>query len=298
MRRSHLLPLMCLAAGLTACGTPDITVPTEDARFAGVRFINAVPDSAGAFGLDFRFVDIVESNVHYRVGFRNAPATTGVATRIQYKGAREGSRTFKIFLDDTIQAIAMTEIVPTQTVTLTKGLNYTAMLWGYARSTGTDKMRLDFWEETVADPGAGKIALRVINATNAPIDVRAYTGTATVVQTGAPTWAAVPAYTASSYVVVDSTAYRYNVRAAGSATNMFADVQALVGTLPSCSNTTCKAGESPDIEAAPGTRVSGSAVSGIVFPASTPGTNAAQFSAPGIAFTWDRRPARTCDPYC
>ncbi|HET9426553.1 MAG TPA: DUF4397 domain-containing protein [Gemmatimonadaceae bacterium] len=298
MRRKYMLPLLCIAAGVTACSTPDVLVPTEDPLFAGVRFINAVPDTGAAYGLNMHFVDRVESNFHYHIGFRNGPTTQGVAAQVQYKGAREGSRLFKVFLDDTVQAVAQT-VLAEQTVTLTKGHNYTAMMWGNARSTGADAMRLDFWEETVADPGAGKVALRVINATGSPIDVRAYTGTATVVQTGTPTWAAVPAYSASNYVIMDTTAWRYNVRAAGGATNLFADVQALQGVTPTCSNVACKTGEKPDIDAAPGTRVSGSAVTGIVFPASVAGSRATQFSTPGLAFTWDRRPAvRICDPLC
>lgn len=297
MRRFHKLSMLCMAASAAACSMPDVVIPTEALPYAGVRFINAVPDSAGAFGMDFRFVDIAESNAHYRIGFRNLPTSQGVSSQIEYKGAREGNRHFRIFLDDTIPSIAST-VVQDGNITLVKGHNYTAMMWGYGRSTGADKMQFSFWEEDVAEPAAGKVKLRVINATNAAIDVRAYKGTSAATQTGAPTWAAVPAYTASSYVEVDTTAYMYNVRAAGGATNLFSDVRAILGAPPSCSGVTCTTGQKADIDAAPGTRVSGSAVTGIVFPASTPGSRAAQFSSPGITYMWDRRPPRTCDPYC
>ena len=55
---------------------PDQIVNTENIPTAGVRFINAVPDSSGAFGFDLRFVDLVESNTQFYVTFRDAPTQT------------------------------------------------------------------------------------------------------------------------------------------------------------------------------------------------------------------------------
>lgn len=297
MRRIYKFSLLCIAAGASACSLPDVVIPTETLPYAGVRFINAVPDSAGAFGMDFRFVDLVESNAHFKIAFRNLPSNN-ISAQIQYKGAREGSRRFRIFLDDTIPAITST-VVKDSIVNLVKAKNYTAMLWGNGRSTGADAMRLNFWEEDVTPPAATKIKLRVINATNAAIDVRAYVGTAAAAQAGAPTWPALAPYSVSSYIEVDSTAYMYNVRAAGAATNLFGDVAAMVGTVANCSGLPCKVNEKADIEAAPGTRVAGSAVTGIVFPRSTAGSRTPQtaaFQVPAITFMWDLRPPRTCDP--
>src|SRR3954464_9937803 len=160
MRRIVQFSLLGLAAGLSACSTPDLVHPTEILPYAGVRFINAVPDSAGAFGLDFRFVDLLESNAHFRMTFRGAPTTTlpNVPTAIQYKGAREGNRQFRIFLDDTLQSVA-SKVLKDTIVALTQQHNYTAMLWGNGRSTaatfagsGGDKMALNFWEEDVTAP--------------------------------------------------------------------------------------------------------------------------------------------------
>jgi hypothetical protein len=302
MRRIVTLSLLGLAAGLGACSTPDLVHPTDDPLYAGVRFINAVPDTAGAFGIDFRFVDLLESNAQYRITFRNTPGTfrqasgqptTNVATAIQYKGAREGSRHFKVFLDDTLQSAA-TITLADQTVNLVTQHNYTAMLWGNARG-GT--MKLDFWEESEPAPADGKVKLRVINATANAIDGWAFkTGTTKSVTA---TWAAVAPYTASTYVEVDSGTYDYEVHNAGVGATLFTNVTALYGQTPNCDNqTACQTGQQPDIEAAPGTRVSGSAVSGIVFPPSVAGSKAAQFGSAGIAYVWDRRPPRTCDPYC
>ena len=307
MRRFVKLSLLGLAAGMGACSTPDLVHPTEDLPYAGVRFVNAVPDTAGAFGLDFRFVDLLESNAHFRITFRNTPTSnsapnTDYSTAIQFKGAREGaSRHFKIFLDDTLQSVAQIALKDT-TVSIVKGHNYTAMLWGNARSTGTpagsggDKMALAFWEDS-ATVAAGKVKLRVINTTSGALDVWAFPTGSTVPV--APTWAAVPAYSKSLYVQVDTGAYQYRVRTAGSGTNLFADRAAAPGAVPSCSGVSpCPTGAFPDIEGIPGTRLSGSALSGIVFPPSVAGSKAAQFTNPAITFAWDVRPARTCDPYC
>ena len=74
MRRILQLSVLVLAAGAGACGTPEKIIKTEDIPTAGVRFINAVPDTGA---MDFRFVDIVESNAHFNIAFRNNPVTTG-----------------------------------------------------------------------------------------------------------------------------------------------------------------------------------------------------------------------------
>ena len=298
MRRIVKLSLLCLAASAGACSTPDLVIPTEVLPYAGVRFINAVPDSSGAFGMDFRFVDLLESNAHFRITFRNGG--TSIAPAIQYKGAREGSRHFNIFLDDTIQAIASTVVVD-QTVTLVKEHNYTALLQGNGRSTGTDKMRLDFYEEDVTAPAAGKIKLRAINTTSNDIDVWAYNNSGTApALTSTPTWT-VPAYTRSAYVEVDSGSYSFQVKNSTAATALFANTTSILGSLPTCSGQVCTAGQFPDIDAAPGTRVPGSAITGIIFPRSVAGSRAPQssaFTSPAITYMWDKRPPRTCDPYC
>jgi hypothetical protein len=289
MQRFSRLSILCLGAAvaMSACN-PEELIPTENIPTGGVRFINAVPDSAGSFGLDFRFLDIVESNAHFRISFRNSPTTTaGVigASSVQYKGARAGNRNFAIFLNDTLQSIASTKLRDS-TLTVEDGKNYSVILWGPARA---GQMRMRVIPETVADPGT-KVALRVINATGDPIDASPYlsSGTAPAV----PVWANVPAYSVSSYVLVDPGQYRYTVRAPGTTTPLFADQLALIGAVASSSP-----GAAPkiDIEPLPGTVVAGSAVTMVVFPRSTVGSKAPQtaaFQVPGGAFMWDRRPPR------
>jgi Domain of unknown function (DUF4397) len=288
MRRIVQLSVLGAVSALMACSTPETTVVTEVIPTAGVRFINAVPDTGAAYGFDFRFVDIVESNAQFRMTFRNAPSSTApfVSTLTEYKGAREGSRHFMVFLDDTLQTVATT-VIKDSSITAVAKSNYTVMLWGNARSSGADKMRLTVWEETVPSPGA-QVALRVVNTTGSPIDVRVYTQGGTV--PAAATWAAVAAYSASSYVTLATGSYLYNVQPAGGGTALFADALAIPGLAGTV-----------DLEPVPGTTVAGTALSAFVYPRSVAGSKAPQgsaFAVPSIAFNWDRRPPRTCSPLC
>jgi hypothetical protein len=292
MRSMLRASLLCLAVGIGAC-KPDEVISTENIPTAGVRFINAVPDTGAAYGLDFRFVDLPESNAQYRIAFRNSPATSGTgssavtaSTQVQYKAARAGSRHFRIFLSDSLQAVAST-VLKDSTINIEAGKNYTVMLWGNARSTGADKMKLSVWEEAVADPAAN-VALRVINATTSAIDASQYVSTGTAPAT--PTWANVAPLTASTYVTAAPAQFRFNVKPAGGTTTLFADALALIGTAATA-----------DIEALPGTTIAGSAVTAIVFPRSVAGSKAPQassFQVPAVTFMWDRRPARSCSALC
>ena len=214
MRRIFQLSTLCFAAGVVSACKPEEVTATGAVPTAGVRFINAVPDTGAAYGLDFRFVDFVENSDHFRVAFRNNPQTSGGVTasaQIQYKAAQAGSRHFRIFLDDTLQAVAST-ILKDSTVTLEATHNYTFLLMGNARSSGNDKMRLTVIDETVADPGT-QVALRVINTTSAPIEVREYPSSGSVPT--APTWATVAPYSASNYVTVPPAQIKFNVRSVG-----------------------------------------------------------------------------------
>jgi len=288
MRRISQLSALCLAAGALSACSQDQVVQTEAIPTAGVRFINAVPDTGGSAGLDFRFVDIVENNAQFKVAFRNNIVTTGgvpASTQIEYKNTRAGQRHFRIFLSDPDQAVAQVVLKDT-TVTIEAGKLYTIMLWGNARGAAP-AMRLSFITDNPPDPGS-QVALRVINATGSPIDARQYLSTGAV--PAAATWANVAPLTASSFVNVAPSQYRFNVQPAGGGTALFTDVLALPG-----------AAASVDVEALPGTTVAGSAVTAIVWPRSVAGSKAPQaaaFNTPAVSFVWDRRPPRACSPLC
>src|SRR4029078_7152757 len=84
--------------------------------------------------------------------------------------------------------------------------------------SGSDKMRLTVIDETVADPGQS-VALRVINASGSPIDVRHYASTLPA----RATVRSVAAYSVSSYVTAAPAQYKFNVQPAGGGTVLFND---------------------------------------------------------------------------
>src|SRR5579884_101395 len=134
MRRIFQWSAFCIAAGALAACKPAEVINAPVPPMAGVRFINAVPDTAGSFGMDFRFIDMIENNDDYRITFRNTPVSSGgvtAATSVQYKAATPGSRHFRIFLDDTLQTVA-TITLADSTVTLQATHLYTFLLWGNA----------------------------------------------------------------------------------------------------------------------------------------------------------------------
>ena len=270
MRRILQVSVLCLAVGVLNACTAEEVIVTEDIPTAGVRFVHAVPDTGA---MDMRPVDIVENSTFYAVGFRGT-------TLLYYKNARAGARHFRIFMAGSTAAIAST-VVKDTTFTLEAGHRYTFIMWGFARTGSTPGMKLDIIDDNPADPGAG-VALRLVNAAAGlgALDGRQYPATPGTLPPTA-TWAAVPALSASAYVAAPVGSIKYNVQPAGGGTALFTDPTALAGSAATV-----------DLEALPGTTVAGSAVSGIVFPRSVLGSQAANFTTPGIIFVWDRRPPR------
>ena len=263
MRRFSHLPVLCMAVSALAACDLDEVVQTEAVPTAGLRFINAVPDTAG---FDFRFVDRVENNAHWNVGFRDNPVTSACVTgltQVEYKGTRAGQRHFRIFLSDTLQAIAST-VVKDTTVNIEAGKRYSTILWGRSRAGSTPPMRLAFLEDNPPDPGA-QIALRVMNTSSIAIEARHYPATGSA--PAAASWANIPPLSVSQYVLVAPGQIRVEVRPAGG-TTILADALALPG-----------AAATVDTEALPGTTVAGSAVSAIFFDPPVAGSKAPQTAA-------------------
>jgi hypothetical protein len=265
MRRIFQLSVLCIAAGVVSACSPEEIIETDDIPTAGVRFINAVPDTGA---MDFRFVDMPENSAHWNIAFRNNPATSGgvtASTQVQYKPTQAGQRHLRIFMNGTTAAVAST-VVKDTVVTLEAGKNYTALLWGNARG-GANPMRLSFYEEAAADPGT-QVALRVINATEGAIDASYYTSTST--PPGAAIATNLPPLTRSDYVLAAPARYRFNVRSAGSTSPIIMDALAIAGEAA----TTGGAGPFDPVA---GTNVAGSAVTAIVFPIPVSGSQAPRF---------------------
>ncbi|MGE0441018.1 MAG: DUF4397 domain-containing protein [Gemmatimonadales bacterium] len=269
MRRFFQTAALGLVIGGLAACKPEEVIQTEDIPTAGIRFVNAVPDTGA---MDFRPVDIVENSTFYSVAFKGT-------SLLYYKNARAGQRHFRVFMTGTTAAVASTVMADT-TVTLEAGKLYTFIMWGFARTGSSPARKLTIIEDAAPDPG-NQVALRLVNAAAGlgALDGSQYPDGGSA--PGSATWAGVPELGASGYVLAPTGRIRYNVKPAGGATNLFADALALQG-IPA----------TIDIEAAPGTTVAGSGVSGIVFPRSVAGSGAPNVTTPGIIFVWDRRPPR------
>ena len=265
MRCIIRLSVLCVAVGVVSACAPEQVVETDEIPTAGVRFINAVPDTGA---MDFRFVDIPENSAHWSISFRNSPVTSAcitASTQVQYKPTMAGQRQFRIFTSGTTAAVAST-VVKDTVVNLEAGKNYTALLWGNARG-GATPMRLTFFEESPPDPGA-QVALRAINASGSAIDVSYYPAT------GAAPGTAIASNLAplsiSSYVTAAPAEIRYHVQPAGGGV-VLAEGLALTG-----------AAANPNapgpFDASPGTTVAGSAVTAIIFPTAVAGSQAPSFS--------------------
>lgn len=288
----NLFPIaMLLGAGVVAACNPDQVVKTEDIPTAGIRFINAVPDTGG---MDFRPVDIVENSQFYNVTFKST-------TLLYYKNARAGTRHFKVFRTPTATDPSATQLATAQTVVvdlnnevLEAGKLYTYVLWGYSRTGSTPAMQLTRFTDDPADPGA-QIALRIINAcipgvcgaaANGTLDVRAFTAAQGI---GAPaaTYTSVAPLTASAYqnIATAAAAYTVDFRPAGGVTTGAALAS---GAAP------LGVAETIDVQALPGTSVAGSGITALIFPRAVAGSQGGTATTPAVIFIWDRRPPRTC----
>jgi hypothetical protein len=301
MRRFLELSLLSLAAGVGSACAPEKFTETEDIPTAGIRFVHAVPDTGV---MDLRPVDIVENSHFYEVTFRST-------TLLYYKPARAGARHFKVFmglntnlrnaLTAEQQVTHATTVVEDLNVNLEAGKNYTFLIQGNMRTGGTPAKQFVLLEDNPADPGA-QVAMRVVNTTDAAIDVEHYPASGAA--TGTPQFNDVAALSASAYLNANIGSIRFNVKPGAGGANLFADATALAGapangpggkTCPPDPSNFC------DRDALPGTTVAGSGVSAFVFPRSAvPAGTAAtgfgtNFTTPGIVFVWDRRPPRLCD---
>jgi hypothetical protein len=290
MRRFLKLSIVCIAAGVVGACSPDTVVETQAIPTAGIRFINAVPDTGA---MDFRFVDIVENSAHWGIGYRNNPATVAgetVSLLVQFKNARAGQRQFRIFMNGISPAVAST-IVKDTTVTLVEGRNYTVLMLGYANPSGPNRpagappMEMRVIDETVTVP-AGQVALRVINASTSTVDV--FHRPASSAPPGTPIATGLGPMSISGYVNAAPGQIRYLVQGAGDPSVAWADQLALMGSGPQVGGSPCDpATQTCDLEGTPGTTQAGSAVTAIIFPLSVTGT-----AAPALPITTGATPQR------
>ncbi len=277
MRTLHNLALASLlAGGVAACDNGYDPMPVETVPLAGVRFVNAVPDT---MAFDYRFVDFLTNAGFFDAAFR--------ASQAVYAPVETGTHTFKVFLSSTDVTVA-SQYVNETTHNFVEGGRYTVIHTGYMRSGGSPAAAVTVVEDNAATPGAGKVALRALNLAGnlAALDVFVGTTTGSGLPAATATWTNLAYNTFTPYVDFDTTGLRVAATATGTATPLLV------------ANTAAPAGAAAISSPLPqsaiaGVRIAGSAMTIVILPRSVAGSMAPQTSAytvPAFAFLTDRRP--------
>jgi hypothetical protein len=264
MRYMRFAVILTAATALAACHESETGIQSRP-PLAGVRFINALPDTGT---VDIRAIDQVEwspvvNSLPYRTATEYQP--------IQADRARK----FRVFPTDT--TFATSKFLIDGTLTFQPGHNYTVLVTGLARA-GTQKFVLLTDDVTVP---AGNIAVRAVNAASGTVGLY-LTNTSTDPLPGS-----------ASATAADASASTYSNRAVGA---VFARVLSGSSTTPvaSVAGPTRPASPQGSVLPAAGVDAAGSAFSVMYFPASVAGSKAPQtaaFLAPAAIWFVDKLPS-------
>jgi len=273
MRLSRLTLLAVPAAlALAACNGDDVTTETRP-PLAGVRYINAVPDTSR---LDFRMVDQLEYSANTISGTGGLNFRDGT----EYFPTEAKARHIKVFsLADTLISTVQQVLVDT-TITFEANKNYTLLLAGTSRNK---QARFRVIEDTPAAPASGQIAVRAYNAGAGPMDAWVVASTTTALS-GTPTFGSVADLAASAYRSQPTGAFAVRVTAPGSTT--------AVASLAAAAGAAGTALQNPTA----GATVAGTVFSAYIFPRSVAGTRAPQtaaFTTAGVQLFVDKLPPNT-----
>ncbi len=272
MKWSHFVLLSLCGVSLAACDRNTSGTPFEPDPLAALRFVNAVPDT---MQLDYRIVDIVTNAGMFNANFRSNQA--------QYVPILAGNHTIRVFLSDSDVTVTQT-VVNEGSYDFADGKHYTFIHSGFMRPGQTPGVSAAIVEDDPPTPGAGKVAIRVLNLAAGQGAIDVFLGTATSgLPAGTPKWTNVAFGTSTAYAEVDTAAYRVAATAAGTTTPLVV------------ANTAAPKGSpaSGTSSAITGVEMAGSALTIVVFPRSVAGSLAPQtsaFLAPAFAFLNDRRP--------
>ncbi len=271
MTPSRLFALCLAAMVVGACNNDDELGPPAPA--GALRFINAVGDTGS---MDLRVVDIVGDAPQFLDNvFRAVTA---------YQAVTAGTRRLRLYMTPVrTDTLAGSPVVWDTTFTFVASTNYTVAITGFARAAGGVPLQMLITDDPATDPGAGQIALRVINAGSALGAVDAFTRR-TGAAPGTPllsglVFGGIGTYTAFA---ADTPTMRVAVTGAGGAPT-HADILGPPGVAGT-----------PAANPIAGTNVAGSVLTAIFVPATVAGSQApAAFTTPSVLYVADRRPAMT-----
>jgi hypothetical protein len=264
MRILKMVLAFAALGAVSACNREsDAEFLASHGPLAHVRFVNAVSDSGAG---DWRFVDQIEdSPVAFGLRFRDAFPGAG------YQALGAGSRHLRIFQTST-------DIVQTQkvffdtTFNFEAGKHYTLIAAGTMRDRAA---KLYILTDDYGDPGS-QFSLRVFNTGAGTVDV--YTGSGS---TNTPLAPGLANFTASTYKPLAVGPMSLRAFPPSSTTSALVDV-ALPAGLP--------ADRENNLTAVGGSTQAGSALTAFIFPRSVAGSNAQNFTTPGVLYIVDRYP--------
>ncbi len=284
MRIARFAFVGALLLGAGACQTDDGSgVNANIPPLAFVRYINAVPDT---FNMTVRWVDQITFTP---MTFVNVPFR-GLGQG-GYQGLEAGSRHFRVFTYDPALAGGNTNAVTAQmadtTFTFTAGQYYTILHLGYSRTGQTPAQRVYIYNDALPAANNTQVQLRLIHAGigMGAIDVFTTPAANTALTGLTPAFANVAFNTTTGFVARDTaTALASQVAATGTTTSL-AGALGPTGVLGTAA-----------ADPIAGTRVGGSVLTAISFPASVAGSPAASFATAGVVWFSDRQPPRTTTP--
>jgi hypothetical protein len=270
MRYGKLLMCLVPLAVLAACDDDGITDNPPPGPAAAVRFVNTGTDMGM---VDLRFVDILE----------NLPTLQGVAFRSasgMYQRAEAGARMARVFPNSTHPDTTSIFLID-ETINLAANTRYTLLYTGRANAAAgsPERHRLAVLEdprlEQLPSPATGNIAVQALHAAVGVGNVDVYVVPVATTTADTPAdWATNNAGVlsniaylgrAGAYLTVPArtgtTFYRFVVTNAGTQTVLFAATPNQPGAAA-----TVAAGPQP------GVRISGSVMTAVIAPGSTPGT--------------------------
>ena len=267
---------LALVGALLAVGCSESDGPffAPQVPLAYTRFINAVPDTGA---IDFRFVDLVEYS----------PFAVQLAYRgfTPYQGTATGARHLKVFTNPggsntLIQHV--TNVLLEESPTFEAGKYYTVVAVGYARTTGTPRIKLQVYEDPIPDPGSN-VAFRVVNLATGLGSINVGVTAASADPIPTPTFSNIAYLGASAYVTRAPGNAWFRVQETTAATEIVSGDgrRAPVGAAGDPLNNLTTIG---------GSGQAGSVVTAYVFPRSVSGSTAPSVTAPSIVFIVDKHP--------
>lgn len=270
--------LCCMLVVAVGC-KKDATFVEVQPPLAAIHWVHAVPDTGE---MDMRPVDIISNAGLFDAVFRGS--------NMFYQGMEAGTHQIRVFMSSPNPAITGTPIVDTS-ITFTSPNGYTIIHTGFARTGSTPGRSLWVVADAGADPGAGNVGIRIVNAGvglgNVDVNLTRHAADTLPDAPGVANLAykAIGNYFTLARDSLAADSLRVVVTAAGTKTPVLFTIKLPAGI----------AGTQTSNPIA-GSRVAGSVITAVIVPRSVAGSTAPQtaaFTTPSAVFLVDRRPPNT-----